>query len=413
MRKLRAFKYKLNINSRQRMKMSQVAGCKRFVYNKALSLQKERLQAGAKLLSYEDMCKLLTQWRHSDETRFLADAPTHPLQQALKDLDRAFKNFYAGRAMFPCFKKKGRGDSFRYPDPKQFKTDETNKRIFLPKLGWLRYRKSREIEGRAKQVTIVKSIDDWFVSIQTEQEIVVPSHHSDSAAGIDLGVKTFATLSDGTRYVSEIAYTKYEKQIARAQRNLARKKRFSHKWYQQVKRIQKLYRRVFNRRIDFHHKASTTICKNHALVIVEDLNVKGMSASASGTVKNPGNNVSAKSGLNRSILRQGWSTFVTQLQYKVESAGGLFLRVPAKNTSTKCSKCGFTSKESRPSQSRFACVQCKHFENADLNAAKNIHAAGLAVLASGEATTFSMKLEPTVSTIIRKSFVQPESPCFS
>jgi len=393
--------------------MAQIAGCKRVVHNKALFLQNERLRKGDKLLSYEDSCKLLTQWRHSEVTHFLADAPTHPLQQALKDLDRAFKNFLAGRAKYPRFKKKGRSDSFRYPDPKQFKIDSANSRIFLPKIGWRRFRKSREIEGRAKQVTVSKSGDDWFVSIQTEQEVDIPEPQSNSAVGMDLGVKTFATLSDGTRYSPEISFSKFEKRIAREQRNLARKKKFSRKWTQQVTKIQNLYRRVFNKRLDFQHKTSTFICKNHAFVIVEDLNVKSMSASASGTVENPGKNVKAKSGLNRSILRQGWSSFVTQLKYKVESAGGFFMAVPAHNTSNKCSKCGFISKDNRTSQAKFVCIQCNHSENADLNAARNIHAAGLAVLASGESYIFSAKLEPTVSTITRKSFVQPESPCFS
>ncbi len=412
MQKLRAFKFKLKTNPRQCTKLSQLAGCKRFVYNKALNLQNERLSRGEALLSYPDLCKELTQWRHSEETRFLADAPVHPLQQALKDLDRAFTNFFAGRAKFPRFKKKGRSDSFRYPDPKQFKIDSGNSRIFLPKLGWRRYIKSREIEGRAKQVTVTKSGDGWFISVQTEQEVSNPETQSNSAAGIDLGVKMFATLSDGTQYAPEFSYTKYEERIAREQRNLARKKKYSRNWFQQAEKIRKLYRRICNKRSDFQHKTSTTISKNHAVVIVEDLNVKGMSTSAAGTIENPGTNVKAKSGLNRSILRQGWSTFVDQLKYKIESAGGILLAVPAQNTSIKCFKCGFISKENRTSQASFVCMQCNHCENADLNAARNIHAAGLAVLASGETISFSAKLEPTVSAIIRKSFVQPESPCF-
>ncbi len=414
MKKLRAFLFQLKINSRQSTEMLKVVGCKRLVYNKALSLQVERRRLGLKLLSYADLCKLLTLWRHADETKFLAEAPIHPLQQALKDLERAFTNFFAGRAKFPRFKKKGVGDSFRYPDPKQFKIDGANGRIFLPKLGWHRYRKSRKVDGRAKQVTVSKSRGHWFVSIQTEQDVDTPQPESNSTIGIDLGVKVFATLSDGTTYAPNKAYSKYEKKIAREQRNLSRKIKFSGKWFQQVKKIQNLYHHVFNKRLDFHHKTSTTICKNHALVIVEDLNVKGMSASAKGTVEHPGKNVKAKSGLNRSILNQGWSAFVVQLKYKVEGAGGMFLAIPPRNTSNRCSHCGYIAKENRRTQSKFACLQCDHSENADLNAARNIHAAGLAVLASGEgAGALSLKLEPTVSMNTRKSFVQSESPCFS
>lgn len=412
--KLRAFKFQLKTNSRQNTEMLKVAGCKRLVYNKALSLQIERLGKGLKLHSYSDLCKLLTSWRHAGETIFLADAPIHPLQQALRDLDRAFTNFFAGRAKFPRFKKKGRCESFRYPDPKQFKVDSANRRVFLPKLGWHRYRKSREIDGRVEQITISRSREHWFVSIQTEQQVDTPQTDSSSTVGIDLGVKIFATLSDGTLYTAENAYSKYERKIAKEQRNLSRKKMFSGKWFKQAKIIQNLHHRIYNMRRDFHHKTSTAICKNHAVVIVEDLNVKGMSASAAGTVESPGKNVRAKSGLNRAILRQAWSAFVGQLKYKTEGFGGLLLAVPARNTSNRCSECGFVAKENRRSQSKFACIQCDHSENADLNASRNIHAAGLAVLASGESTrVFSMKLEPTVSINTRKSFVQSESPCFS
>ncbi len=353
MKKLRAFKFQLKANSLQQTKMARFSGCRRFVYNKALGIQKERLGRSERAANYAGLCRSLTEWRHAEETAFLAEAPTHPLQQGLKDLEKAFTNFFAGRAKFPRFKKKGRGDSFRYPDPKQIKIDERNSRIFLPKLGWVRYRKSREIAGNIKQVTVSQSGDAWFVSIQTEQEVDGQVHSTGSAVGIDLGVTKFATLSDGTTYTSKVEHRKYERKIAREQRRLALKQKFSENWRKQVKKIQRLYGCARNSRLDFQHKTSTSICKNHATVIVEELNVKGMSASASGTLENPGNNVRAKSGLNRSILNQGWSEFRRQLQYKLEDAAGLLVCVPAKYTSVKCSKCGFTCKENRRSQPIF------------------------------------------------------------
>jgi putative transposase len=339
---------------------------------------------------------LLTEWRHGEETKFLAEAPVHPLQQGLKDLDQAFANFYAGRAGFPHFKKRGRDDSFRYPDPKQIKLDEKNSRIFLPKFGWIRYRKSRNIVGQVKQVTVSRTGKFWYVSIQTEQEAELTVPDTNSAVGIDLGVKMFATLSDGTTFESGIDYVKYEKRIAHEQRILSRKIKFSGKWRKQVRKIQRLFKLLYNRRRDFQHKTSTIISKNHAVVVVEDLSVKGMSASASGTVQSPGKNVKAKSGLNRSILRQGWYEFRRQLQYKIESAGGVLIAIPAKHTSCRCHSCGFVSKENRKTQSNFICLECGYSENADLNAARNIRAAGLAVLAHGEKSLgFSMKWEPT------------------
>ena len=118
--------------------------------------------------------KLLTGWRNSADTAWLADAPVHPLQQTLKDLERAYSNFFTKRADFPRFKKKGRSESFRYPDPKQIKLDQANNRLFLPKLGWLRYRNSRDVLGMVKNVTVSQSCGKWFVSIQTEREVEQP-----------------------------------------------------------------------------------------------------------------------------------------------------------------------------------------------------------------------------------------------
>ena len=133
--------------------MCRFAGSCRFAYNKALALQKERYEQGEKKLGYAGLCKMLTEWRNSAETARLADAPVHPLQQTLKDLERAFSNIFVKRADFPRFKKKGLSDSFRYPEPKQIKLDQGNSRIFLPKLGWIRYRNSRQVTGIVENVT--------------------------------------------------------------------------------------------------------------------------------------------------------------------------------------------------------------------------------------------------------------------
>ena len=143
MQRLQAFRYELMPTGEQQRQMRRFAGACRFVFNRALALQKERYEQGEKKLGYAGLCKLLTEWRNGPETPWLADAPVHPLQQTLKDLERAYANFFAKRADFPRFKKKGQSDSFRYPDPKQIKLDQGNSRIFLPKLGWLRYRNSR------------------------------------------------------------------------------------------------------------------------------------------------------------------------------------------------------------------------------------------------------------------------------
>jgi putative transposase len=340
---------------------------------------------------------------------FLAEAPTHPLQQALKDVHRTCMNFLTGKVGFPRFRKKGVRESFRYPDPKQIKLDENNSRIFLPKLGWIRYRKSRCVEGEIKQVTVIQEAGKWYVSIQTERAMNKQKEQDGSPIGVDLGVAKFATVSDGTVYKPMNSYRKHAKKLAAAQRKLSKKAKRSANRQKQVRRIQKIHKKISDIRRDFLHKTSTAISKNHALVIIEDLNVKGMSASASGTNEKPGKAVRAKSGLNKSILDQGWGEFRRQLQYKLDWLGGKLISVPSKNTSIKCSDCKHTSQENRRTQSVFCCVKCGYRENADLNAAKNILAAGRAVIACGE---IRRELYEAGTTHVRGFAAVMESPSF-
>ncbi|MCQ9424469.1 hypothetical protein NRB16_13175 [Pseudomonas sp. LJDD11] len=152
-------------------------------------MQKERHEQGENKLGYAGLCKLLTEWRNSPPIAWLADAPVHPLQQSLKDLERAYTNFFAKRADFPRFKKKGPKNSLRYPDPKQIKLDQINSRLFLPKLGWLRYRNSREVPGTVKNITVSQSCGKWFVSIQTERQIDEQPTAQGAAVGRDAGKK--------------------------------------------------------------------------------------------------------------------------------------------------------------------------------------------------------------------------------
>jgi putative transposase len=393
--RLQAYKFQLKANGTQERQLRQFAGSCRFVWNKALAFQKERHGQGEKKLGYATLCKSLIVWKSID-TPFLKEAPSQPLQQTLKDLERAYTNFFQKRAEFPRFKKKGKGDSFRYPDPTQFKIDQNNSRVFLPKLGWIRYRNSRSIEGIPKNVTVSRSGKHWFVSIQTEREVVTPLHPSDSITGIDVGIAKFATLSDGTPFEPVGSFEKYRKRLARCQRAMSRKKKFSSNWKKMKAKVQRVHIEIANKRRDYLHKTTTTMCKNHAIVCIEDLKVRNMSKSAKGTIEDPGRNVRAKSGLNRSILDQGWFEFRRQLEYKQAWNGGMVVAVTAQNTSRRCSVCGHISADNRRSQARFRCTNCGFEIDADVNAARNILAAGLAVLACGEMAQSgrSMNQEP-------------------
>jgi putative transposase len=372
---LQAFKFELRPNGAQRQQMRCFAGSCRFVYNKGLGLQKARFDAGEKVLSYAGLCKRLTQWRSDTDTSWLRDAPTHPLQQALKDLERAYTHFFAKRADLPCFKKKGRHASFRYPDPKQIKLDPLNSRLFLPKLGWLRYRNSRPVLGRMKNLTVSLSCGKWFVSIQTERELEQPLPRG-GAVGIDLGVVRFATLSDGSFYAPLNSFKRHQTQLRKGLQAMSRKQKSSHNWKKAKERIQRIHARIGNARRDYLHKTSTAISQNHAMVCIEDLQVRNMSKSAAGSTETPGKQVRAKAGLNKSILDQGWFEFRRQLEYKLSWNGGSLILVPPQNTSRRCPQCDHVSAENRRTQERFHCMACGFEENADRVGAINILRAG-------------------------------------
>jgi putative transposase len=392
-----AFKYRIEPTGEQQRKLRQFAGMCRFVFNKGLAIQlAEQESSGKKQSGYAALCKLLATWRNSDDTPWLGDGSSSAQQQALKNLENGWNLHFKSLQKFkaglipasqivekPTFKRKGNSDSFRIPEAKQFKFDQTNSRIFLPKLGWLKYRNSREVLGTLKNVTVSQSAGQWYVSIQTEREVEVPLHASPLAAGIDLGVVRFATLWDGTRetVLEPInSFKRHQDRLAKAQRQMSRKTKFSNNWKRAKARVQLIHRQIANVRNDYLHKESHSISKSHALLCVEDLQVSNMSRSAAGTAESPGKNVKQKSGLNRSILDQGWGEFRRQLEYKLQWAGGDVLAVPAQNTSRQCPTCSHAHADNRQSQSLFVCVACGHTENADLVAAKNIRERGLNLL---------------------------------
>ena len=400
MKRLQAFKFELRPDGQQQRDMRRFAGSCRFVFNKALALQKANHEAGHKFIGYVAMAKRLTAWRNSTETAWLAQAPVHPLQHALKDLERAYKNFFAGRADFPRFKKKGMGDSFRYPDARQFKIDEANSWIYLPKLGWVRYRNSRNMLGTAKNITVSSTGGKWLVSIQTEREIEQPLPTSTTAIGIDVGIARFATMSDGNFIAPLNSFKKHQQRLAKYQRRMSRKVKFSSNWKKAKARVQKVHSNIANARKDYLHKTSTTISQNHALVCIEDLQVRNMSKSSKGNSEQHGKMVKQKSGLNRSILDQGWGEFRRQLEYKVSWNGGMLLAVPPHNTSRTCPCCGHIAKENRITQAVFLCVDCGYENNADVVGAINVLERGYRLLACGESVQSgrSVKQEPAEAT---------------
>ena len=394
----KAYKFRLKTNQTLSRKLAQFAGCSRLIWNKGLARQKERLGAKESCLSYSGLTKELTQWKKQKELKFLKQVHSQALQQSLKDLSQALKEAFdkTNPKQFPKFKKKGQKDSFRYPQG--FKVDNENGRVFLPKIGWVRYFHSQDVMGEAKNLTVSKKGQHWFVSIQVEIEREIPEHSSASIIGGDLGIARFLTLSNQEYYEPINIFKKLKSKLAKLQKQLAKKEKFSNRWKRLKGKITKLHIRIANIRNDYLHKISSELSKNHAIVILENLKISNMSKSAKGDVENPGRNVKQKSGLNRAILDQGWGEFIRQLEYKLTWNGGKLVQVNPKNTSRKCPKCGYISAENRKTQATFSCCAkgCNYTSNADYVGSLNIREAGLVLLGlGGSSLEFLMKSQPT------------------
>ena len=368
MLRYQAFKFELMPNGEQARRINQFCGCSRFVFNHWLDWQNSQYaQDNSVTFSYTKIANLLPQWKNAFP--WLKDCYAQVLQQSLKDLEKVFKRFFQKQADFPKFKKKGVKERIRFPQG--CKLEQHNNRLYLPKIGWVRYRNSRNVVGEIKNVTVSKKCGRFYASIQTEREVEIPQHQG-GEIGIDMGIVRFATLSNGEYFKPLNAFKTYKGKLAKLQRQLKNKVKFSKNWYKLQAKIAKLHYKIANCRKDFLHKISTTISKNHAMIYIEDLQVSNMSKSAKGTVEAPGQNVKQKSGLNRAILDQSWTELRRQLDYKSQWQGGVLVAVPPHNTSRTCPCCGHTDKENRPTQAKFECVECGYTENADVVGAINI-----------------------------------------
>lgn len=365
----KTFRYRLEPNALQRQLFARFAGCCRFVFNQGLAARKVSHEGEGVTLSYADQCKRLPELKKAEETAWLGEIHSQVLQQALKDLDSAYQHFFrrvkAGEVPgFPRFKKKGQKDAFRYPQGVKVKDG----RVYLPKIGWVKYRDSRAVEGKILQATIKREGEHWFISLACEVELPAPAPAStteEKAVGIDVGLKSFAVLSDGTEIENPRFLRTALAKLKKAQRRLSRKTKRSNNWKKQVVKVVKLHVQVKNSRKDFAHKVSTAIVKNHDVIAVEDLNIKGM-------VKNR--------HLSRAISDVGWGLFMAMLEYKAKWAGKHFVRIGRFEASSKtCSNCGV--KKPMPLSVRtYACGGCGTVMDRDWNASLNIRAAGLVVL---------------------------------
>jgi putative transposase len=308
------------------------------------------------------------------EFDWIKEVAITPQQQALRDLQVAYKNFFAARALYPTPRRKGVDDAFRFQG-REVEVKKINRNwsaVKLPKIGWVRYRDSRALEGKIKNVTLSRDALGWHVAFSLEIERDVEPAPK-AAVGIDRGVANSVALSTGAMPVFPIEQINVLVRRRQAvQQSLAKRKKGSKRRRKEIRRAAAISARVARVRKHWNHVQTARIARDFNFVCIEDLRTANMTRSASGTLEDPGTNVAQKSGLNRSILERGWRQFETLLEYKLRERGSTLKKVDPKNTSRSCSHCEHVDARNRESQAQFRCVACGHEAHADVNAAINI-----------------------------------------
>jgi putative transposase len=390
-------KYRLELTPGQAEFAETIGGICRSVWNTALEQRREYRRRGAWINYHQQAAELVDAKR---EHEWLKAAPSHVLQQTLMDLDRACRRH--GTWNIHWRGRSGRhrwNPSFRFPDPKQIAVQRLGRktgRVRLPKLRWVRLRWSRPLGGTLRSATVSRDGAHWFVSFLVEDGHTTPTKHASmSAVGVDRGVAVAVAVSDGTLRDREFRTPGETTRYRRLQQQLARQRKGSVNREKTVAAMRQLRRRERDRRRDFCVWTANRLATRHGLIVVEDLKTRHMTASAKGTIDQPGSNVRQKAGLNRAILDKGWHLFARALENVARYTGAQIVKVPAPYTSQRCSTCRNVDPASRESQAVFRCTTCGHTENADVNAAKNVLADGLSVSACGDlGTSRSVKQEP-------------------
>ena len=376
----RGYKFRLYATAEQETMFDQYAGVCRLVYNLGLEQRRDwwrQFKANTGIaISYPSQARELTALRA--EFDWIAAVSIICQQQALRDLDKAFGNFFAGRADYPTPRKRGMNDAFRFSgrDCLWRKLNAKWAVVKLPKIGEVKFRLTRAIPGTVKNVTVTSDALGWHVVFSTEVEHTAPPNFG-PAIGIDRGVVHTIALSDGTfRDMPKEQLNVLDRRARKQARKLARCKRGSNRRHAARKILARTKAKIARIRLHWNHERTTEIAAMHSVVVLEALKTKSMTASAAGTVDEPGRKVRQKAGLNRAILNNAWHQFETLLSYKIAERGGELRKVNPAYTSQCCAECGAIDKANRESQATFHCGHCGHTAHADTNAARNILRAG-------------------------------------
>lgn len=384
-------RYVLVLTPEQETYAGSIGDTCRAVWNTALEQRREYRRRGA-WINYNEQARQMAEAKA--DFPWLAEAPSHTLQQTLRDLERACKAH--GTFKVKWRSKARTAPSFRFPDPNHFAVRRLNRRwgeVRLPKLGLVRFRWTRPLGGTIRNATVSRDGRRWYISFCVEDGVVEVAANGKPAVGVDRGVAVAVATSEGGTFDRQTVTVGEARRIKRLQQQLARQndKRSSRRRATRAK-LTTLNARIRNRRSDFAAQTAVRLVRDHGLVSVEDLRVANMTRSAKGTTESPGKNVRQKAGLNRAILAKGWGGFLCSLEHAARYHGATVVKVNPAFTSQTCNACKHIARESRESQAVFRCVACGHRDNADVNAAKNIRergielasAAGLAVAGRGD-----------------------------
>ncbi|MGA6152306.1 RNA-guided endonuclease InsQ/TnpB family protein [Stenotrophomonas sp. NPDC087984] len=366
----RAFKYRFYPTGEQAAELSRTFGCVRLVYNKALDERTRAWYGEQRRISYVQSSAALTEWKKSGELAFLAEVSSVPLQQALRHLQTAFGNFFARRAEYPRYK--SRKTSRASAEYTRSAFTWRDGRLTLAKMaGPLDIRWSRPLPEGAEPTTVTVSRDSagrWFVSMLVE-DTIAPAPATDVAVGIDAGVTSLVTLSTGEKIANPRHERRDRKRLAKAQQELSRKAKGSANREKARRRVAKVHARIADRRRDFLHKLTTRLVRENQTVVIEDLTVRNL----------------LKNGrLARAISDAAWTDLRMMLEYKCAWYGRELVVIDRWFPSSKlCGSCG-TVREKMPLNVREWTCECGTVHDRDVNAARNILAAGLAASACGD-----------------------------